>query len=184
MAEELRIENELHSGLRSTMDFASARAQANRKALLALMAALRAEEDAIRQGGGAKAGGGTAREGAADGAGAGEAAARSGSGTSGAGGVGRLRDVCGIGRGTRRGSGNRTWASERAAVMIVADDATVKAGAFFPMTAKKVLRAQPSQPTIAFRRFTLWTQGVCFCRCRRTCFRTPTILDGFFAITR
>src|SRR5262245_23417055 len=27
-------------------------------------------------------------------------------------------------------------------VMIVANDATVKAGAFFPMTAKKVLRAQ------------------------------------------
>ena len=48
MAEELKIESELHS----TMDFASARAQANRKALLALMAALRAEEDAIRLGAG------------------------------------------------------------------------------------------------------------------------------------
>ena len=30
-------------------------------------------------------------------------------------------------------------------VMIIANDATVKAGAFFPMTAKKVLRAQTSR---------------------------------------
>src|SRR6185312_51322 len=38
--------------------------------------------------------------------------------------------VCGVGRVCGR------WA------MIVANDATVKAGAFFPMTAKKVLRCQ------------------------------------------
>jgi 3-methylcrotonyl-CoA carboxylase beta subunit len=51
MAKELKIENELHSA----MDFASARAQANHKALLALMAVMRTEEDAIRLGGGANA---------------------------------------------------------------------------------------------------------------------------------
>ncbi len=55
MAEELKIESELLSALHSTTDFASTRAAANRKALLALMADLRGEEDAIRQGGGAKA---------------------------------------------------------------------------------------------------------------------------------
>ena len=50
MTEELKFENELHSAT----DFASARAMANRKALLALLAALRAEEDEIRLGGGAR----------------------------------------------------------------------------------------------------------------------------------
>ena len=65
---EPKIENELHSELQSSTDFASAKAQANRKALLALMAALRAEEDAIRLGGGDKSCGGTARQKTADGA--------------------------------------------------------------------------------------------------------------------
>src|ERR1700691_4074850 len=59
MAEELKIENERHSqshsALHSTVDFASARSVANGKALLALIAAMCAEEDAIRLGGGAKA---------------------------------------------------------------------------------------------------------------------------------
>ena len=142
MAEEFRIENELHSGLRSTMDFASARAQANRKALLALMAALRAEEDAIRQGGGAKAaeaqhgkGRLTVRERLRllldEGAEFLELGLWAANGMyaeyGGAPGAGV---VTGLGRVSGR------------LCMIVANDATVKAGAFFPMTAKKVLRAQ------------------------------------------
>src|SRR5208337_1367136 len=146
MAEELKIESdrhcEMHSALRSTADFASTRAVANRKALLALMAGLRAEEDAIQLGGGAKAaeaqhgkGRLTARERlnlllderteflelglwAAQGMYA-EYGGAPGAGV-----------VTGLGKVSGR------------LCMIVANDATVKAGAFFPMTAKKVLRAQ------------------------------------------
>jgi acetyl-CoA carboxylase carboxyltransferase component len=138
MMGELKIENELHS----STDFASTRAVANRKALLALMAALRTEEDVIRLGGGAKAaeaqhgkGRLTARERlhllldegteflelglwAAQGMYA-EFGGAPGAGV-----------VTGLGKVSGR------------LCMIVANDATVKAGAFFPMTAKKVLRAQ------------------------------------------
>jgi 3-methylcrotonyl-CoA carboxylase beta subunit len=136
--EELKVENGLHS----TMNLTSARAQDNRKALMALMAALRAEEDAIRQGGGAKAveaqqakGRLTARERLKllldEGtefvelglwAAHGMYAEYGGSPSAGV--------VTGLGRVSGR------------LCMIVANDATVKAGAFFPMTAKKVLRAQ------------------------------------------
>jgi acetyl-CoA carboxylase carboxyltransferase component len=142
MNEELKTENELHSELHSTLDLAKGRAQSNRKALLALMAAMRAEEDAIRLGGGAKAaeaqhskGRLTARERlellldegteflelglwAAHGMYA-EYGGAPGAGV-----------VTGLGTVSGR------------LCMIVANDATVKAGAFFPMTAKKVLRAQ------------------------------------------
>ena len=51
MAHELRFDNSLESKL----DLRSSRAQANREALLALLSALRAEENSVRQGGGAKA---------------------------------------------------------------------------------------------------------------------------------
>lgn len=124
------------------MNPTSARAQANRKALMALMAALRAEEDAIRQGGGAKAaeaqhskGRLTARE--------------------------RLKllldegtEFVELGLWAAQGMYEEYGGAPSAGVvtglarvsgrlcMIVANDATVKAGAFFPMTAKKVLRAQ------------------------------------------
>jgi len=146
MTEELKIESERHSeshsALHSRTDFASARAVANRKALLALMAGQRAEEDAIRLGGGAKAAEAqhgkkrlTARERlhllldegtefmelglwAAHGMYA-EYGGAPGAGV-----------VTGLGKVSGR------------LCMIVANDATVKAGAFFPMTAKKVLRAQ------------------------------------------
>jgi acetyl-CoA carboxylase carboxyltransferase component len=142
MAEELKIEGELHSELLSTTDFASTRAQANRKALMALMAALRAEEDAIRRGGGAKA-----------------AEAQHGKG--------RLtvrerldllldggKEFLELGLWAAQGMYSEFGGAPGAGVvtglgkvsgrlcMIVANDATVKAGAFFPMTAKKVLRAQ------------------------------------------
>jgi acetyl-CoA carboxylase carboxyltransferase component len=138
MAEGLKIEG----GLNSTMNLESARAQRNRKALAALMAALRAEEDAIRLGGGTRAaeaqhakGRLTARE---------RIKLLLDEGT-------ELRELglwaahemyaefggapsAGVVTGLGRVSGRLC--------MIVANDATVKAGAFFPMTAKKVLRAQ------------------------------------------
>jgi 3-methylcrotonyl-CoA carboxylase beta subunit len=138
MAEALKLQNELPSKL----DPESARAKTNRAALLELMTAMRAEEDSIRLGGGAKAAAAqhakkrlTVRERlkllldegteflelglwAAH-----EMYAEYG-GAPGAG------VVTGLGRVSGR------------LCMIIANDATVKAGAFFPMTAKKVIRAQ------------------------------------------
>jgi acetyl-CoA carboxylase carboxyltransferase component len=128
--------------LRSSLDPASPRVKANREALLQLLASQRAEEQTIRHGGGAKAieaqhskGRLTARERldllldkgseflelglwAAHGM------------YSDYGGAPAAGVVTGLGRVTGR------------LCMIVANDATVKAGSFFPMTAKKVLRAQ------------------------------------------
>jgi 3-methylcrotonyl-CoA carboxylase beta subunit len=51
MADDLKFDNTLESKL----DLQAPRFKANREALTALMAALRAEEDSIRLGGGAKA---------------------------------------------------------------------------------------------------------------------------------
>jgi 3-methylcrotonyl-CoA carboxylase beta subunit len=124
------------------MNPTSARAQANRKALLALLAALRAEEEAIRQGGGAKAaeaqqakGRLTARERLKILLDEGTEFVELGLWAAHAmyaeyGGAPSAGVVTGLGRVSGR------------LCMIVANDATVKAGAFFPMTAKKVLRAQ------------------------------------------
>jgi len=128
--------------LRSALDPASPRMKANRDALLQLLAAQRAEEDLIRQGGGAKAieaqhakGRLTVRE--------------------------RLKllldkdsDFLELGLWAAHGMYTEYGGAPAAGVvtglgrvsgrlcMIVANDATVKAGAFFPMTAKKVIRAQ------------------------------------------
>ena len=120
----------------------SSRMKANRDALLALLAAMRGEEDSIRLGGGAKAaeaqhakGRLTVRERLALlldegteflelGLWAAHGMYAEYGGAPGAG------VVTGLGRVSGR------------LCMIVANDATVKAGAFFPMTAKKVLRAQ------------------------------------------
>ncbi len=130
------------NGLGSALDLNAARARANREALAALLGAVRAEEDSIRQGGGAKAaeaqhakGRLTVRERlrllldeGADFLELGLWAAYEMygeyGGAPGAGVVTGLGRVCGR------------------LCMIIANDATVKAGAFFPMTAKKVLRAQ------------------------------------------
>ena len=124
------------------MDRKAARFGANREALRVLMAALRAEEDEIRLGGGAKAaeaqrakGRLTVRE--------------------------RLKllldegsEFLELGLWAARGMYEEYGGAPAAGVvtglgrasgrlcMIIANDATVKAGAFFPMTAKKVLRAQ------------------------------------------
>ena len=140
--EEMVKQQEIKNELLSTMDFASARAQRNRAALLALMEGLRTEEDEIRQGGGARAaeaqhskGRLTARE--------------------------RLKllldegtEFVELGLWAAHGMYTEYGGAPSAGVvtglgqvsgrlcMIVANDATVKAGAFFPMTAKKVLRAQ------------------------------------------
>jgi 3-methylcrotonyl-CoA carboxylase beta subunit len=138
MAENLTLDNRL----RSSLDPASPRAKSNRNAVESLLAELRATEDAIRQGGGAKAaeaqrskGRLTVRERlsllldkdspflelglwAAHGMYADY------------GGAPAAGVVTGLGCVSGRLS------------MIIANDATVKAGAFFPMTAKKVLRAQ------------------------------------------
>ncbi|MDE3150237.1 MAG: acyl-CoA carboxylase subunit beta [Acidobacteriota bacterium] len=138
MAEDLKPGNRLESKL----DLQAARVKANRAALLELMEALRAEEDAIRQGGGAKAATAqhakrrlTARE--------------------------RLKllldegtELLELGLWAAHGMYAEYGGAPSAGVvtglgrvsgrlcMIIANDATVKAGAFFPMTAKKVLRAQ------------------------------------------
>jgi 3-methylcrotonyl-CoA carboxylase beta subunit len=138
MAEDLKLDNEL----RSALDPQAARASANRKALLQLMAAVRAEEDAIRQGGGAKAadaqhakGRLTVRERLKllldEGTEFVELGLWAAHGMYAEyGGAPCAGVVTGLGRVSGR------------LCMIVANDATVKAGAFFPMTAKKVLRAQ------------------------------------------
>jgi 3-methylcrotonyl-CoA carboxylase beta subunit len=138
MAEGLKLENVLGSKL----DVKAARFGANREALRVLMAALRVEEDEIRLGGGAKAaeaqrakGRLTVRE--------------------------RLKllldegaEFLELGLWAARGMYEEYGGAPAAGVvtglgrvsgrlcMIIANDATVKAGAFFPMTAKKVLRAQ------------------------------------------
>ncbi len=138
MPDRLKLQNVLGSSL----DPKSARATANRASLLELMTAMRAQEDNIRLGGGAKAAAAqhakkrlTVRErlkllldektellelGL-------WAAHDMYSEYGGAPGAGV---VTGLGRVNGR------------LCMIIANDATVKAGAFFPMTAKKVLRAQ------------------------------------------
>jgi 3-methylcrotonyl-CoA carboxylase beta subunit len=138
MAEEVKSE----ASLESKLDVKAARFMANRAAMLALLGGMREQEAAIRQGGGAKAaeaqrakGRLTARERLALlvdegteflelGLWAAHGMYEEFGGAPGAG------VVTGLGRVSGK------------LCMIVANDATVKAGAFFPMTAKKVLRAQ------------------------------------------
>jgi acetyl-CoA carboxylase carboxyltransferase component len=138
VAEDLTLENVLGSKL----DVKAARFGANWEALRVLMAALRVEEDEIRLGGGAKAaeaqkakGRLTVRE--------------------------RLKllldegsEFLELGLWAAYGMYEEYGGAPAAGVvtglgrvsgrlcMVIANDATVKAGAFFPMTAKKVLRAQ------------------------------------------
>jgi 3-methylcrotonyl-CoA carboxylase beta subunit len=138
MADEPKFENTL----KSEFDPQSPRALANRAALAALLTDLRAEEDAMRQGGGEKAAEAQRRKG--------RLTVRE-----------RLKllldegtDLRELGLWAARGMYEEFGGAPAAGVvtglgrvsgrlcMIVANDATVKAGAFFPMTAKKVLRAQ------------------------------------------
>jgi 3-methylcrotonyl-CoA carboxylase beta subunit len=138
MAEDLKLE----SSLGSKLDVKAARFGANREALRVLMAALRVEEDEIRLGGGAKAaeaqrakGRLTVRERLKllldEGTEFLELGLWAAYGMYGEyGGAPAAGVVTGLGRVSGR------------LCMVIANDATVKAGAFFPMTAKKVLRAQ------------------------------------------
>src|SRR6202453_3027185 len=138
MTEDLKLE----SALGSKLDVKAARFGANREALRVLMAALRVEEDLTRQGGGAKAieaqhtkGRLTARERVKllldEGTQLFELGLWAAHGMySEYGGAPAAGVVTGLGRVCGR------------LCMVIANDATVKAGAFFPMTAKKVLRAQ------------------------------------------
>jgi len=132
----------LENVLATKLDVKAVRFGANREALRVLMAALRASEDEIRLGGGAKAaeaqrakGRLTVRERLAllldEGTEFLELGLWAAHGMYGEyGGAPAAGVVTGLGRVSGR------------LCMIVANDATVKAGAFFPMTAKKVLRAQ------------------------------------------
>ena len=138
MADELKFDNSLGS----KFDPQAPRARENRAALGTLMAAVCTEEDSIRLGGGAKAaeaqhakGRLTVRERLAllldEGAEFLELGLWAAYGMYGEyGGAPGAGVVTGLGRVSGR------------MCMLVANDATVKAGAFFPMTAKKVLRAQ------------------------------------------
>ena len=138
MAESSKLQNVIDS----SFDPQSSRAKANRTALLEVLASIRSQEETIRLGGGAKAAAAqhakkrlTVRERLKllldEGSeflelglwAAYEMYAEYG-GAPGAGVVTGLGRVCGR------------------LCMIIANDATVKAGAFFPMTAKKVIRAQ------------------------------------------
>jgi 3-methylcrotonyl-CoA carboxylase beta subunit len=138
MAESSKLQNVIGS----SFDPQSARAKANRAALLGLLANIQSQEETIRLGGGAKA---VAAQHAKKrltvrerlkllldeeseflelGLWAAYEMYTEYGGAPGAGVVTGLGRVCGR------------------LCMIIANDATVKAGAFFPMTAKKVLRAQ------------------------------------------
>ena len=138
MADDVKFEN----GLGSKMDLAAPRVKANREALAVLMAALRGEETTIRLGGGTKAvdaqhakGRLTVRE---------RLALLLDEGT----------ELMELGLWAARGMYEEYGGAPAAGVvtglgrvsgrlcMIIANDATVKAGAFFPTTAKKVIRAQ------------------------------------------
>ncbi len=137
-AADLKFDNRL----RSTLDPQSPRVKTNREAALSLMATLQAEEGTIRLGGGAKAaetqhakGRLTVRERLNllldEGTELFELGLWAAYGMYAEfGGAPCAGVVTGLGRVSGR------------LCMIVANDATVKAGAFFPMTAKKVLRAQ------------------------------------------
>ncbi len=138
MAESSKLQNVIDS----SFDPQSPRAKANRTALLELLATIRSQEETIRLGGGAKAAAAqhakkrlTVRERMKLLLDEGSEFLELGlwaafemygeyGGAPGAGVVTGLGRVCGR------------------LCMIIANDATVKAGAFFPMTAKKVLRAQ------------------------------------------
>jgi acetyl-CoA carboxylase carboxyltransferase component len=128
--------------LKTGVDGAGPRARANRAALAALLAEVRAEEATIREGGGAKAAEAQRAKGRLtvrerldllldEGSSLLELGLWAAHGMYAEyGGAPAAGVVTGLGRVSGR------------LCMIVANDATVKAGAFFPMTAKKVLRAQ------------------------------------------
>jgi 3-methylcrotonyl-CoA carboxylase beta subunit len=138
MPNDLKLDNHL----RSAFDSEAPRARANREAMRVHLGSIRVEEEKIREGGGAKAAEAQRAKGRLtvrerlnllldDGADFLELGLWAAHGMyTEYGGAPSAGVVTGLG-----------YVSGRLC-MIVANDATVKAGAFFPMTAKKVLRAQ------------------------------------------
>ncbi len=61
-------------------------------------------------------------------------------------------------------------------VMIVCNDATVKGGSYFPMTARKHTRAQEIALRTDFRASTSSTRAAATCRCRTSCSRMSAAL--------
>jgi 3-methylcrotonyl-CoA carboxylase beta subunit len=157
MASDLKAAN----GLQSKLDVGSVRFGSNRTALLALLGGLRGEEGKIREGGGTKAaeaqrakGRLTVRERLALLLDPEPLQAHVPEAGHGAPGLAAGANFLELGLWAAHGMYSEFGGAPGAGVvtglgrvegklcMIVANDATVKAGAFFPMTAKKVLRAQ------------------------------------------
>ncbi len=142
MADHINSGNQSRSQLQTSLDASSPRAKEDHAAMLALLSSLRSQEDEIRQGGGTKAAEAQRAKGRLTvrerltllldqgteflelGLWAAHGMYAEYGGAPGAGVVTGLGRICGR------------------ICMVIANDATVKAGAFFPMTAKKVLRAQ------------------------------------------
>ena len=68
--------------------------------------------------------------------------------------------------------------------MIIANDATVKAGAFSPLTGKTITRAQTIAMMARLPSSTWWTRPASTCRCRRMSSPTPTTSGASSATTR
>ena len=64
--------------------------------------------------------------------------------------------------------------------VIIANDATVKGGCYYPLTVKKHLRAQEIAETIIFPVFIWWTQAARSYQCKQMFFRIVIILGGYF----
>ena len=69
-------------------------------------------------------------------------------------------------------------------VMIVANDATVKGGTYYPLTVKKHLRAQQVALETGCHVFTSSIRAEHSCRCKQKCFPTGNISGAFFSIRR
>ena len=67
-------------------------------------------------------------------------------------------------------------------VMIVANDATVKGGTYYPLTVKNTCERRKSPCKIICRAFIWWIAVARFCRCRPMCSLTATISGGFSSI--
>lgn len=68
--------------------------------------------------------------------------------------------------------------------MIVANDATVKGGTYYPLTVKKHLRAQEIAEKIIFLVYTLWIPAEHSFLCRMKFFRTRIISVKYFSTRR
>ena len=66
--------------------------------------------------------------------------------------------------------------------MIVANDATVKGGSYYPLTVKNTCARKPSPSRTACRASIWWTPAVPICRARMRCSRTASISVGSSSI--